>query len=464
MITHAEPLRITVVGFVAALGLTISTRASGSVPSTGAIHDAGASGAGAGSNDVMAALVREYQLRYTTAREAGASAARIPYFARKYGLPCGTCHDAWVRNNDFGEAFRLRGYRLPADEAPTGPSDIPASVPLSFRLRSELAFESGGRTPLWEWELLTGGTLGEQVSFFGHVNVESQSDSTAETEVEVKSVGFVQLSNLIRDYALGVNIGFSLEEPDLPAFRSHQWITRSKYLKDGMRIPYPATGFDQRNRLRVLRRGPGITFLGARSRWKYALGYKMGTQEGENAHSDTYFLQVQRKIGGLSYRFERGSRTSGALGMFAAAGQVPVHPTGMARSSDRFWRIGFDAEVGQERRWSLAAGTLLGSNDNPYGDLNRESVRSTEWLVRGEYWLARPVVFSVRYEDEILRVPAALNLGTTGRGRVVSNLLLYYVDNVRLSVEAVTYTRRWADATGRVLDRDKLILYFDFAI
>ncbi len=36
----------------------------------------------------------------------------IPAFARKYGLPCSACHEAWPKLNDFGIAFRDRGYQL----------------------------------------------------------------------------------------------------------------------------------------------------------------------------------------------------------------------------------------------------------------------------------------------------------------------------------------------------------------
>ncbi len=34
----------------------------------------------------------------------------IPAFARKYSLPCSACHEAWPKLNDFGIAFRDRGY------------------------------------------------------------------------------------------------------------------------------------------------------------------------------------------------------------------------------------------------------------------------------------------------------------------------------------------------------------------
>ena len=44
-----------------------------------------------------------------------ASATAVPAFARKYQTSCQTCHVVFPKLNAFGEAFRLRGYRMPAE-------------------------------------------------------------------------------------------------------------------------------------------------------------------------------------------------------------------------------------------------------------------------------------------------------------------------------------------------------------
>src|SRR5438132_11613953 len=36
----------------------------------------------------------------------------IPVFARKYGLPCSACHEAWPKLNSFGQKFKDEGYQL----------------------------------------------------------------------------------------------------------------------------------------------------------------------------------------------------------------------------------------------------------------------------------------------------------------------------------------------------------------
>src|ERR1700732_2795201 len=43
------------------------------------------------------------------------TAHAVPSFARKYQTSCQTCHIVFPKLNAFGEAFRLRGYRMPGE-------------------------------------------------------------------------------------------------------------------------------------------------------------------------------------------------------------------------------------------------------------------------------------------------------------------------------------------------------------
>src|SRR6476646_10953794 len=43
------------------------------------------------------------------------TALAVPAFARKYPTSCQTCHIVFPKLNAFGEAFRLRGYRMPGE-------------------------------------------------------------------------------------------------------------------------------------------------------------------------------------------------------------------------------------------------------------------------------------------------------------------------------------------------------------
>jgi hypothetical protein len=64
----------------------------------------------------------------------------IPAFARKYGLPCSACHEAWPMLNNFGQTFKDNGYQLGnGRDAPV--FQDPGYWPIMFRT-----------TPMWHRE------------------------------------------------------------------------------------------------------------------------------------------------------------------------------------------------------------------------------------------------------------------------------------------------------------------------
>src|SRR5204862_5536409 len=67
----------------------------------------------------------------------------IPVFARKYGLPCSACHEAWPKLNVFGQTFKDNGYQLMNDrDSPIW--QHPAYWPATFRI-----------TPNWHRESIS---------------------------------------------------------------------------------------------------------------------------------------------------------------------------------------------------------------------------------------------------------------------------------------------------------------------
>lgn len=118
------------------------------------------------------------------------SASAIPAFARRYGLSCSTCHDAWPHLNRAGVSFMISGYRrLEGRELKPTTEDIelarralslPAIPPLSimshfgFDLQevgrrasnSTTATRKGSSFDFNELELLAGTPLGKNLSFF----------------------------------------------------------------------------------------------------------------------------------------------------------------------------------------------------------------------------------------------------------------------------------------------------------
>ena len=176
----------------------------------------------------------------------GLSARRaeaIPAFARKYGLACTGCHEAWPTLNDFGRAFRDNGYQmLLGEDSPTKLS--PGYWPISIRI-----------TPHYEWnsanhqvtdqgvktlssggvaevglDLLSAGTLAPNVSF-----LVVPTGFTSEEGVTLEAA-WLRFDNLANSSWLNVKLG--KHELDLPRSGHRSWsLTDNGYLIYGYHPP-----------------------------------------------------------------------------------------------------------------------------------------------------------------------------------------------------------------------------------
>src|SRR5664279_562895 len=109
------------------------------------------------------------------------SSFAIAAFARKYGLPCSACHDAWPKLNNFGQTFKDNGYQLMNDrDAPIWQN--PSYWPVAFRITPNWDLEHTGKVAtdqaasgyqsvnthsfnLTGLDILTAGTLNKDISF-----------------------------------------------------------------------------------------------------------------------------------------------------------------------------------------------------------------------------------------------------------------------------------------------------------
>jgi hypothetical protein len=113
------------------------------------------------------------------------SANALPAFARKYGLRCSACHEAWPMLNYFGQKFKDNGYQLMNDrDSPIWQN--PSYWPITLRITpywhrestDKIAVDAPGTiTPtsirgltvsgfdLSGLDILTGGTLEKNISF-----------------------------------------------------------------------------------------------------------------------------------------------------------------------------------------------------------------------------------------------------------------------------------------------------------
>ncbi len=112
------------------------------------------------------------------------SAQAIPAFARKYGVACSACHTNWPRLNRFGINFRDNGYRMNR-ERDNPVTQNGAYWPIAFRSTVGFQYSNNTYVPVAPTasnpdglattetgtfgylglDILTAGTLGEQVGF-----------------------------------------------------------------------------------------------------------------------------------------------------------------------------------------------------------------------------------------------------------------------------------------------------------
>jgi len=112
-------------------------------------------------------------------------AVALPAFARKYGMPCSACHEAWPMLSPFGQQFKDNGYQMGNDrDAPI--FQQAAYWPVTFRITPIWHRESTSKAQVdgtngpggneakvtsqgFDWSGLdfhTGGTLAKNFSFY----------------------------------------------------------------------------------------------------------------------------------------------------------------------------------------------------------------------------------------------------------------------------------------------------------
>lgn len=185
----------------------------------------------------------------------------LPLFARKYKLPCTSCHIAFPRLNAFGRQFRQNGYRM-AGEAGTSPWED-SNVPISFvgnvgydwsKTLIPAHTDITGPVPEVKTvsskfqqnavELHTAGTLAPHITF--HVDSDFQGVGLALES----GMAFVQLDDLAKSGALNLKAG--IYDADVPYLAASRTLTAHEYL-------FPLT-FD----------AVGLELNGAKSGWTYA--------------------------------------------------------------------------------------------------------------------------------------------------------------------------------------------------
>jgi hypothetical protein len=258
-------------------------------------------------------------------------ATALPAFARKYGLPCSSCHEAWPMLSPFGQRFKDNGYQLGNDrDAPI--FQAPAYWPVTFRITPIWHRESTSAVPVDEGNGLaklttqgfdlsgldfhTGGTLANNFSFY----VLPSSDSTASFHFE--SV-WARLDNVGGTPWINIKLG-KFELDNLLSEKRILTLTNVAGTYENYHFqPFSAPGVAENYKFGIGDNQLGLEWLGHsaddRTRVSAALLSQNDGQVG---------LPTSRAYGGFftaSRAFEIGSLGLQRVGAFAYLGQAPTY-------------------------------------------------------------------------------------------------------------------------------------------
>ncbi len=264
-------------------------------------------------------------------------ALALPVFARKHQTSCQTCHAIFPKLNPFGQAFRLNGYRLPAEteeqvkENPLSlgaeaykrtwpsmvyPGTIPGHVPVAVNVKMADVYASSltgtGRQILrndfqlpQEVNLFTAGTLGDKFSFLGELTFAENPDGSS--TVEVERVHFAANSAFGPEHAFNFKVGKfapSLDDGfhEMGIMTDNAIDTLFGYSPVGFR---GGTGPGGAGGISLPVNSKGMEMYGvAHHRFFYTVGVTNGlgpvttTNGDHNSHKD-FYARFDYKIGGL---------------------------------------------------------------------------------------------------------------------------------------------------------------------
>jgi len=389
----------------------------------------------------------------------------IPVFARKYKTSCQTCHVAFPRLNAFGEAFRMNGYQFPQNDEgyvkeeplplgspawkkvwPEGiwPGQIPAMIPIALRVESLYRYDDRSEvthdfTFPQELELLTGGTFGEDISFYGEI--------TLFEEGETGKVGrlFLQFDNLfdsrLQRHLLNLKIGQFV--PAAVPFASQRRLTLTDYLFNSFKVGKNNFQFSSAQR--------GLEVNGIiKSRFEHAFGAVNGNgTEAKDKSTDSYdnnskkdiYIRLGYKLGGIGLDVTGMelrdevvnidlTENSIKFGAFGYLGENRIKYSNM-KFDDKFYRYGFDLDT-YYQNINLFGAILLGKDDNPSGNL--KEIEVTAYLVEANYLFYPWLIGILRYEE------TSMNPGLR-IGQVVPNLTVLIRANLKCIIEAQVSTK-----------------------
>jgi len=260
-------------------------------------------------------------------------AQAIPAFARKYGLPCSACHQAWPMLNNFGQTFKDNGYQLGNDrDAPI--YQQPAYWPIMFRVTPQWHRENNNHVPVDNIpgdpssgrtetslsssgfdtsaiNLVAAGTLAKNISFFVQDYIGDGGTSLFRS--------FIRLDNLLRSPWLNLKVGkFDLDMPVSQQRILTQSLNGSSYYNFFFRPPGDRNVFS----------GIGTPQLGAEIMGHSAndyTRYSISVLSSNNGHAGALTNQGYDLYANFNQAFEVPGLGLQRVGVFGYLGQSPTY-------------------------------------------------------------------------------------------------------------------------------------------
>lgn len=404
----------------------------------------------------------------------------IPSFARKYKTSCSTCHYAYPKLNAFGKAFKNNGFRYPegqdaemTKEEPVSlgsesykkvwpdaiwPTDIPGNIPLSIQAIGRVHLGGSFDDPTTEaeendkllsfeipheFELFFGGTFDENISFFGELEWEHESEFAYEFAVQ---------------YDFNPGLHLKLGSVGLSASPEHHRLTREHY---------NVVDFKSQSGKFRLRNGAGAGMelwgagngAGGSGGFTYALGIGNGQNDEENYdlnNEKDIYGRVTYKIGGLGEIGGTQGQASSTSAFYEdnsfRLGGFFHKGTALADNfNDKFTVFGGDIDWWFNRLNVVALALIMKSD---YKGLNRNSLA---YFVEGNYVIFPWLIAHARYES------TDVNTDDDSEDPVTS-IIPAVVFMVRANVKCSVEYKIPMDDASKDANADRLTVQFNFAL
>jgi len=317
----------------------------------------------------------------------------IPQFAKKYGVSCFTCHVAVPKLNAFGEAFRRNGFQLPGTMDPTPVwqqdalplSGMPHPMFMRKNMKNNMLVPTTNGIPSGKtlsvdtfnsaFELFSGGTAGDHLSYLAFLEIHVDADISAGGEEEtddhhgstgggssVASIGthldvefhqfFIMYNNLFSKSNTGkMNLRMGFFHLDVP-FVSLRKLTSEMSPNLVYHVSPVAGGFN------LSKRQLGVSAFGGLGSMRLRLDYEIAFVNGTNNLLDTN----EDKDLFVRAAISRNDRLR--IGMLYYKGNQNIGGgSNLSVRKDNFTRFGFDATYNLPRGASVFAQWLKGDDD-----------------------------------------------------------------------------------------------------